>query len=348
MIITNHGAPTVNTCGNIGDLYIDVDTNTMYKCIDTATPDISHQFMTIQVARPEATEYIWESCVYTIKDFSYFCNQNNNSRVSELKNINTSKGTDFSHMFENCQNLSSIPVKKMDTTNGTNFSHMFYKCSKLSSIPELDTSNGTNFTYMFNNCSNLRSIPEIDTSNGTDLSYMFYCCSKLASIPELDTSNGTNFAYMFYSCGELTSVPELDTSNGTNFSSMFNGECPKLISIPKLDVRNGTNLNNITKGCTALSHLRLYNIRSPLTIGTTTYGQLLDVDSLVHTIKELCKVSTSTKLAIGTTNTDKIAGLYCRVLDDTTEKIEMELCESTDEGAMTLVEYAALKNWTIA
>ena len=50
---------------------------------------------------------------------------------------------------------------------------------------------------------------------------------------------------------------------------------------------------------------------------------------------------------MGGTNLAKIADLYCKVTDDANEKKPMELCESTDEGAMTLTAYAALKNWQL-
>ena len=102
--------------------------------------------------------------------------------------------------------------------------------------------------------------------------------------------------------------------------------------------------------CSALESIRLYNIRADIQIGSNKngYGTLLDVDSLVHTIKELCKVDAAKTLTMSTASRDKIANLYCRVIDDSTEKIEMELCNSTDSGAMTLSAYAGLKNWTIA
>jgi hypothetical protein len=79
----------------------------------------------------------------------------------------------------------------------------------------------------------------------------------------------------------------------------------------------------------------------------STYGHLLTVDSLVGIIQELVNVNASKTLTIGAANLAKLNGLYCKVIDDTTEKITMELCESTDEGAITLKEYAALKRWTL-
>ena len=58
-------------------------------------------------------------------------------------------------------------------------------------------------------------------------------------------------------------------------------------------------------------------------------------------------MTSSQTLTIGSANLEKIAGLYCRITDDTNEKKTMELCESTDEGAMTLVDYALEKGWNI-
>ena len=178
-------------------------------------------------------------------------------------------------------------------------------------------------------------------------SSMFASCESLTSIPKLDTSNGTDFDNMFSSCSKLTSIPELDTSNGTLFNSMFYN-CSSLTTISKLDISNGASFNNMFNYCTALTNLYLYNIRVSIQIGSgASWGHLLTVDSLVHTIKELCTVTNSRTLTIGSANLEKIANLYCKITDDTTEKKPMELCESTDEGAMTLVDYATEKGWQI-
>ena len=178
---------------------------------------------------------------------------------------------------------------------------------------------------------------------------MFYFCHEITTIPELDTSNGTDFSGMFRECKKITSIPELDTSKGTGFDDMFY-QCYALVTIPKLDLNNASSGNtiNIFHYCKALTNLTLYNIREDIQIGSgTSWGHLLTVDSLVHTIKELCTVTSTKTLTMGATNLAKIADLYCKITDDTNEKLTMELCESTDEGAMTLADYASLKGWQL-
>ena len=229
--------------------------------------------------------------------------------------------TDFSYFHY--ENARKDLLWKIDTSKCTSFRNAFYKCKSISTISELDTSNGTDFYCMFSGCSNLKSLPELDVSNGTIFNSMFNGCSMLTTVPELDTSKGDNFIQIFYNCTRLTTIPKLDVSSGTNFGNMF------------------------TK-CGLLKNLYLYNIRKTIQIGSgTSYGHLLTVDSLVHTIKELCTVTSSQTLTIGSANLEKIAGLYCRITDDTNEKKPMELCEGTDEGAMTLTEYATAKGWQI-
>lgn len=101
-------------------------------------------------------------------------------------------------------------------------------------------------------------------------------------------------------------------------------------------------------GCKKLTNLDLRNIKLNLQIGSgTSWGHLLTVDSLVNTIKELVTQTSYKTLTMGPTNLGKIANLYCKITDDTDPKKTMELCESTEEGAMTLKQYAQLKKWNI-
>ena len=141
-------------------------------------------------------------------DWSYFCS-GRPDLVARLKYSDTSKGTNFKYMFNNCSALTTVPA--LNTSKGTNFSYMFYQCSALTSIPALNTSNGTDFSYMFNYCRNLTSIPQLDLSKATSsssLSNMFRECSALVDLNIVGTINATglNVQYSPLSHDSLMSI----------------------------------------------------------------------------------------------------------------------------------------------
>ena len=303
-------------------------------------------------------------------------------KITSIPEMDTSKVTDMSYMFENCYKLTTIP--EMDTSNVTNMSHMFKmgyedphngdaNISSLLVIPKMNTSKVTDMGYMFNHCLYLTSIPEMDTSNVTNMSSMFFYCKSLTSIPEMDTSNVTNMNYMFGQCSNITTIPKMNTSKVTNMENMFEF-CEKLTSIPEMDTSNVTNMNymfhvchNITtipkidmnnakyvydmfNGCSKLTYLKLLNIKVNLKIGSGTYdGHLIEKDCLIQIISELIDTGSSKTLTMGTVNTAKLSNTYVKLLeDDGTGKYPFEVCESTDEGAMTITDYCTAKNWTLA
>ena len=209
------------------------------------------------------------------------------------------------------------------------FTSFFADNTRLELLGKIDLSNGVTFKNAFNNSTELETISMLDKGNGVDL------------------SKSTSFSGTFRFCENLTSVPVIDTRNSSDFSYMFNG-CKRLITIAGVDMGKGLVLSNVLYNCIELTNLYLYNIGRNLQIGSgTSWGHKLTVDSLVNTIKELVSVNASRTLTIGATNIAKIENLFCRITDDTNEKKTMELCESTDEGAMTLTEYATAKGWQI-
>lgn len=268
-----------------------------------------------------------------------------------LSDIDTSLFAEFDHVFAGCDALVSTP--DWNTKNVASFEYAFQQCYDLATVPNWDTSGCENFCGMFYSCQSLTDIPELNTSKGVNFSQMFFGCSSLTTIPVLDTSKGTTFSSTFMSCKRLTTAPEWDTSKATTLYRMYYS-CESLVTVPGVDVGSAdyTQTNNVSGmfyNCFALTNLNIYNVRASLTIGSgTKYGHLLTVDSLVHTIQELCTVGVTQTLTMGSANKAKINNLYCRIIDDTNEKKTMELCESTDEGAMTLEEYAFAKNWSIA
>lgn len=303
--------------------------------------------------------------------------------LTNLPLLNTSKVTNMQSMLYYCEKLTEIPL--IDTSKVTNLNGMFYYCKSLTTVPELDTSSAQDTSFMFFGCTSLTTIPLLSTARSSRMQSMFYGCTSLTTIPELNTSSCAYTNGMFRNCTNLTTIPQLKTSLVTDMSNMFNG-CSKLTSIPELDTIKVTNMNymfmscyelisvpllNMIKvtgagqmfyDCKNLTNLTLKNIKVNLVIGSgTSYGHLLTVDSLINTVKELWDYSsgsTTYTLTMGTANTDKITDVYVKLITPTEEqiaddqyiesKMPCEVCESTDEGAMTLTAYANLKNWQIA
>lgn len=200
----------------------------------------------------------------------------------------------------------------------------------------------------------------LDTSQVTDMEYMLNSCTNFTENPNyLNTSNVTNFSNTFAGCA-FTEFTGLDTSNVTNMTRAFNS-CKSLITI-ELNMIKASNVTLIFNSCVNLTNVTLSNIVYSLQIGSgTTYGQLITLDSLVNTIKELWDNSSGTStrtLTLSTASKELIADVYVKLVDVTDEMLANDpyvsnkkpcvVCESTDEGAMTLTEYAVSKKWSIA
>lgn len=93
---------------------------------------------------------------------------------------------------------------------------------------------------------------------------------------------------------------------------------------------------------------------------TTSWGHLLTDESLINTAKELWDLTgaTSQTLTMSTASNARFDAIYVKLVDVTEEMIAEDeyvsnkkpcvVCESTDEGAMTLREYVISKNWALA
>lgn len=314
---------------------------------------------------------------------STFYNAISLERVPE--SWNTSNVKSFYQCFYNCPSLKSLP--NWDFSNATSLNKCYYSCKNLSGTINLNISNATdiqeifricsninevnlilgkskigNLTYAFNSCSNLEKITLSDTSAVTNIYGAFYACRKLQNISNLNLKNVTN-AYQAFGYTAIENFDNLFSNKVSNFTSTFIGcSALKNCEIDMLSTTNNNYANTLFSGCASLTNLKLHNVKVNLTIGSETkYGHLLTVDSLVNTIKELwdySTVSSTHKLSMGSANLPKIADVYVKLITPTQEQIEAdpyinnkkpcELCESTDEGAMTITAYANLKHWTLA
>ena len=191
-----------------------------------------------------------------------------------------------------------------------------------------DTSNVTNMSSMFAECTQLKSVPLFDTSNVTDMNRMFQNCKVLETFIDFDTSKVKNFTYMFYNDYSIKTV--------------------------KLDFKSATSATVPFNSCNNLTNLTILNIKINLTVGSgTAYGDLLTLESLLGLCQECVNVNSSKTLTVGSENITKLSNVYVKLTgeaeeDETLPKIPMVRCESTDDGAMTISAYMALKNWTLA
>ena len=316
-----------------------------------------------------------------VTDMSYMFS--NNNALTSVPLFDTSNVTNMTNMFNGCSKLTTVPL--FNTSNVKNMSNMFSGCYALASVPLFDTSNVTDMSYMFSNNNALASVPLFDTSNVKNMNYMFNGCTALAIVSLFDTSKVTSMANMFRSCSNLTSAQFADTSKVTSMANMFQScsnltsvqftdtrkvdslknmfaSCAKLTTILGLDMRsyitNGATQNWLV-GCSALTECKLYNIRNYIQVSDgASYGNLLTLESLLHLCKECIYNGVAYSLTMGSANLEKLANVYVKLIPITDEmraeddlidkKYPFVQCESTDEGAMLVEDYMAMKLWQLA
>lgn len=201
-------------------------------------------------------------------------------------------------------------------------------------IDYTDTKDLTSVWALFENSYSTEKFVSFSTDKCTEMSYLFSGCSKVKELPFLDTSRAKQVAGTFRNCVVLEIVPPYDFRQVENISNCF------------------SNLQKVTE-------IWVKNIKANLQVGSgDAYGHLLTLESLIHLIKELRDTGSLKTLTVGNVNLEKIANIYVRTIDITDEmraeddlideKLPFEVCESTDEGAMLITDYVALKNWSIA
>ena len=187
--------------------------------------------------------------------------------ISNLENLNTTKVTDMSYMFNGCNNLSSLDLSYFNTTNVTNMKHMFEGCKALTSLDltNFNTEKVTDMACMFFNCQNLSSLAlsyYFNTTNVTNMISMFYYCQNLSSLDlsYFNTTNVTDMYSMFKGCSALTSLDltKFNTAKVTDMSGMFY-DCKKLslLDLTNFNTAKVTNMSYMFNGCSALTSLDL-------------------------------------------------------------------------------------------
>ena len=128
-------------------------------------------------------------------DNDFYSFENNTFINLIFKDIDTSKVTNMSWMFNDCSSLTSLDLSGWDTSNVTNMMAMFRSCCALTSLDlsGWDISNVIDMKIMFNDCSSLTSLDLSgwDISNVTNMSTMFKSCNALKTIKMVGCSQTT-------------------------------------------------------------------------------------------------------------------------------------------------------------
>ena len=249
-------------------------------------------------------------------------------------------------------NITKIPPVKLTPTikslpETIRYSQLFYNCAELEEIeliyPVVSHQNVMSFT--FSNCSNLKKIklsPYPFLSNNFNETY-----NPDGSIK---WHGDENVQYYFF-----------------NYRDSFNN-CEKLETIEG-DLKLGTSNSypNVFRGCKNLKNLHFevvyqngHSVVYAQGDGTNVndYGTMLTVESLLSFCQAFLMHDMS--ITIGTANLNKLKNIYVKKLPkgepdyngyiwdkQYNAMVPFKVCESTDEGAMTIIEYMALRNNTL-
>ena len=205
---------------------------------------------------------------------------------------------------------------------------------------------------------------KLDTSQIKTMYRTFGWCRNISTLNlnNYRTPNVTSVDSLFYYCDllETLDISNFDTSNCLNFNMMFSNDSKLKTVYGTLNLINATKISNMLRSVQSLENITLKNIKLSLEMGTSSiFGTKLSNETLINTFKELWDLTgaTSQTLTLSTTSKNNIANIYVKLIEATDEmraedpyidnKKPCVVCESTDEGAMTLTEYAILKNWAI-
>lgn len=294
-----------------------------------------------------------------VADFGtcFYFSGGGNRAMTHLPDWDYSKGISFNSFIYNATNIKNIT---MNIPNATSLINAFNSIHNLENVNLITSEKITDLNGTFASTSISGDINISNTENVKDASRMFINCHILnVNLEKFNFKNVTNGSSFIQGC-RIKKVPNIFGDKVVNFS-YFAYNAGSLEDC-ELDMLSCTNSSSMFLYCTNLTNLKLHNIKINTVIGSgTSYGTKLTKESLIFCIKELWsyKDTTTTRtLTMSTPSKTLIADIYVKLITPTREQIEAdpyindklpcEVCESTDEGAMTITAYANLKNWTIA
>lgn len=254
-VYRSHGAPASTTFGNVGELYVDLDTNELYKCIDITTRGDDHGYITIYQGEGVNTEYTWAKAGGDAEGMLKGVIEGTASEVSSdalairasvFQGCTNLTKADFpvctsigSSAFQGCTNLTKANFPACTSIGGS----VFYGCSGLTEVnfPVLSS-----FPYLtgFGSASNLVSVN----------------FPALTSLP--------NYAFIETSLSEVTFPACTSIGNGAfmNCSCLTKANFPVCASIGNFVFQGCTNLSTLVLGGSKFCSIKTSNVLSSTNI----------------------------------------------------------------------------------
>lgn len=291
----------------------------------------------------------------TTKRMYQFYYKYNGESVEDIIDYNdTEYVEEIDYLYGYCTKLKSYPA--INTKNAKKISHYAYQASQNIKEVFLETDNAEDLSGLFNQ-TYFEKVKLSNTSKVKKMDYMF-CVTRITESPEMDTSNVEIMNNMFNNTYSIKIVKSMDTRKVKNITYCFAG-CSNIHTIEGvidlISIESVNNQINLFYNCKLLENVKLANIKWNLQLGSSnSWGHLLSLDSLITACKECIMADETRTLTLGSVNISKIENIYVKFTDSSIttisvgEKGEVEVCESTDEGAMTLIDYMNMKGWTVA
>lgn len=225
--------------------------------------------------------------------------------IHGFENLDTSKTTNMSYMFEKVLFIEALDLSSLDTSQVTNMSYMFYVESGISRLSELDvstwnTSKVTNMAYLF---SGLRHLEKLDVSNWdvrkvTNMSYML---SGLRVLREIDVSkwsvsHAPKVRGLFFYTGLVhLDLNSWDVSKWTSIYEIFEGMASlKTLGISEWDTSSMTDIQEAFKNTYSLETIDVedWDVSNVVSM-SSLFGGSASVTKLDLSKWDLTKVKTS-------------------------------------------------------
>lgn len=213
--LTGVGAPNRHTKGAVGDIYVNEETNELYKCILSYRYNDSYE-------KEEDVTYCWKDLKTKdggVRIEAPYLDETFDSDDNLISASAVGYKTIRKYWFDGCTKLESADISDGTTTIGP---YAFNGCTNLTVLTLPDTIEAIN-TYAFYKCSNL-AITQLPNSLKIVGGDAFRTCSSLAltSLPE---GLITISSYAFTGCPKLTitRIPSRVTTIGTMALSSCSG-----------------------------------------------------------------------------------------------------------------------------